>query len=326
MEEVRGQMRGIAGKGWNKFTKFLGVPMSAVERFNRASLALAAYRLARNGNLKPTARKEYGIKEGTKADYETAKRFATDVVRDAHFVYGKSNMPEFLRSNAAGRGLASAYTFRTFSHNMLRMWAWALASQGKEGRAFVAKSMVSTLALGGITAIPFYSTVMALVQAVTGSDDDWTEEIRKKMPKEDWLRDIACYGIPSLGGMYIGGSLKMETPATNALMRSGSAKEVFADLVGEGLFGIPYDLFWKKTSRILDAKKNGNSYRMLEEAAPIAAKNVMQAVRLNTEGQKTMAGRPINDPATPGAKKITVAEAVGKALGFQPAILILECS
>jgi hypothetical protein len=164
MEEVRGQMRGVAEKGWKKFTEILGMPMSAVERFNRASLALAAYRLARNGNLKPAVRTEYGVTGGTKADYETAKRFAKDIVRDSHFQYGKSNMPEFLRSNAAGRGLGADYTFRTFSHNILKLWTWALASQGAEGRWFVAKSIGNTVALGGLTAIPFYSTLMALIQ------------------------------------------------------------------------------------------------------------------------------------------------------------------
>ena len=118
--------------------------------------------------------------------------------------------------------------------------------------------------------------------------------------------------------MYIGGSLKMETPATNALIRGGTPGEAFAELVGEGLLGISYDLIWIKPSRILEAKEYGNYYRMVEEAAPVAVKNAMQAWRLHTEGQTTMSGRPINDPATPGAKKLTEAEAIGKLLGFQP--------
>jgi hypothetical protein len=134
MEEVRGQMRGLGGNALKKLLKGLGWPMSAMERFNRASLGLAAYRLARDGKLKTAARKEYGLKEGAKADYETAKRFATTVVRDSHYVYGKTNAPEFLRSSSAGRGLSPVYTFRSFSHNMLKMWTWALASQGAEGR------------------------------------------------------------------------------------------------------------------------------------------------------------------------------------------------
>jgi hypothetical protein len=317
MEEVRGQLRGVGGNIWNKFTKALGMPMSAVERFNRASLALTAYRLARAGNLKTAARREYGMGEKMKADYETAKKFASDVVRDAHFVYGKSNTPEFLRSNAAGRGLASAYTFRTFTHNMVRMWAWALASQGAEGRKFVAKSIGMTIALGGLTAIPFYATLQALVQAATDDDDDWTEEIRKALPNVDWLRDVAVYGMPTLGGLYIGGSLKMETPATQGIRKGGTWKEVITDILGE-LIGIPYDLLVNKPTRFLDAKKNQNWYRMIEEVSPVAVKNVMQALRLHDEGQTTMKGRPINDPGEKGARKISDAEMVLKMGGFQP--------
>lgn len=123
MEEVRGHLQGFTGATlWNKFTKVLGLPMSEVERFNRASSALAAFRAARNGKLKQQAKEKYGVR-GEQANYDQAKEFATDVVRDAHFVYGKSNLPEFMRSNTAGRSMASLYTFRTFTHNMIAMWA-----------------------------------------------------------------------------------------------------------------------------------------------------------------------------------------------------------
>lgn len=44
MEEIRGQLGSTPRNLWNRFTKVLGWPMSEVERFNRASLALAAFR------------------------------------------------------------------------------------------------------------------------------------------------------------------------------------------------------------------------------------------------------------------------------------------
>lgn len=47
MEEIRGQLGSTPQNLWNRFTKVLGWPMSEVERFNRASLALAAFRAAR---------------------------------------------------------------------------------------------------------------------------------------------------------------------------------------------------------------------------------------------------------------------------------------
>jgi hypothetical protein len=317
MREARGKMNSAGASAWDKFTKALGWPMSVAEKFNRASLALAAYRAARNGKLTPKAREKYGIKADEAATWEQAKAFAKAVVLDAHFVYGKSNTPEWLRGSSIGRALSPVFTFRSFSANMLNMWHWALRSQGKEGKIFVAKSLASTIALGGLTAFPFYATAMALVQAVSGDDDNWTERIRESLPEEDWLRDIVCYGLPSLTGTYIGGSLKMETPITRGVTRGETPKEILADSMGD-IFGIPYDLLIVKPSRVLDAQSKGNTWRMVEEAAPVFLKNAMQAYRLATEGQTTVTGRPINDPGEPGARRISTGEAIGKALGFQP--------
>ena len=97
MEEVRGQVTGgPSTRLWNKLMKVMGYPMSVAERFNRGSLALAAFRAARDGKMKAAARKRYGV-EGEKATYEQAKAFAEEIVRDSHFVYGKTNAPELLR-------------------------------------------------------------------------------------------------------------------------------------------------------------------------------------------------------------------------------------
>jgi hypothetical protein len=317
MEEVRGQLSGISGAGvWNKFVKVLGIPMSGVERFNRASLALAAYRAARDGRMKPRAAEKYGVKGG-KATYEQAKAFASAVVRDAHFVYGKSNMPEFMRGTAAGRSVSSMYTFRTFSHNMINMWKWALSTQGREGALFTAKSLGATIALGGLTAFPFYATAMAIFQAVTGDDDDWTAKIRSWLPENNLLRDVACYGFPAIAGVNLGGSLGMETPLKRGLQTGATPKEVIVESIGD-ILGIPYDLFVEKPSKMMEFSRHGETYRMVEEAAPTVVKNAMQAYRLATRGQTTKSGRPINDPGKPGARTLTETEAAGKLLGFQP--------
>lgn len=206
--------------------------------------------------MKAKAREKYGVKG--KASYEQAKAFASDVVRDAHFVYGKSNMPEFMRSNTAGRAMASMYTFRTFTHNMVAMWAWALKTQGKEGAAFAAKSLGATMALGGVTALPLYATLMTLFQAVTGDDDDWTEVIRSLLPESNLLRDVVCYGVPAIAGVNIGGSLQMETPLTKGLAGGKTPQEVLTDSIGD-IIGIPYgpglvvkpSRVWRPTARAI---------------------------------------------------------------------------
>ncbi|MEG2140980.1 MAG: PLxRFG domain-containing protein, partial [Bilophila sp.] len=322
MEEVRGRVTGISGAAmWNKTLKYMGWFMSVGERFNRASLALAAFRAAREGKLKQAARVRFGIEDGQKASYEQAKAFAEEVVRDAHFVYGKANTPEFLRSTAAGRSLAAAYTFRTFSHNLLGLWRWALETQGREGRIFFGKSVAATLLLGGLTSIPFYATAMVLCQTASGDDDDWTEIIRKFVTKylsdSDLARDMACYGLPAIAGVNIGGSLKLETPLTQGLSRGGTPKDVLTNSIGD-LFGIPYDLFIVKPSKVMEAMGKGNTWRAVEEVSPTVMKNALSAWRLVTEGQTTVSGNAINNPGQKGARKLTHLEGFGKLLGFQP--------
>ena len=232
MEEVRGQVTGgPSTRLWNKLMKVMGYPMSVAERFNRGSLALAAFRAARDGKMKAAARKRYGV-EGEKATYEQAKAFAEEIVRDSHFVYGKTNAPELLRSSTAGRGLGAAFTFKTFTANLLGLWSWALRTQGKEGAIMVVKGLGATAALGGLVSLPFYATLMALFQAATGDDDDWTEAIRKQLPQNTMLRDIVCYGLPAGAGVNLGGSLKMELALTGGMQKGGTPKEVLTEGIG----------------------------------------------------------------------------------------------
>ena len=218
--------------------------------------------------------------------------------------------------------MSPAFTFRSFSANLLNLWHWALTTQGGEGKKLVAKSLAATLLLGGVASLPFYATAMALFQAVSGDDDDWTEQVRKAVTRyvgdSDMARDIACYGLPALAGVNLGGSLKMETPLTQGVRKGRTPKEVLTDSLGD-ILGIPYDLFVAKPSNIFDASRKGNTRRMAEELMPVALKNGMQAYRLMTEGQTTMTGRPINDPGKRGARKLSETEAVGKLFGFQPA-------
>ena len=317
MEEVRGQVTGgPSTRFWNKLMKVMGYPMSVAERFNRGSLALAAFRAARDGKMKAAARKRYGV-EGEKATYEQAKAFAEEVVRDSHFVYGKTNAPELLRSSTAGRGLGAAFTFKTFTANLLGLWSWALRTQGKEGRIMVAKGLASTIALGGLVSTPFYATVMALVQAVSGDDDDWTEAIRKQLPQNTMLRDIVCYGLPAGAGVNLGGSLKMELALTGGMQKGGTPKEVLTEGIGD-IIGIPWDMFVERPSKVMESMRADNYWRAVEEVVPTAVSNGMKAWRLATEGQKTLKGRDINDPGEQGARKLSSGEAFGKLLGFQP--------
>ena len=319
LDEIRGEVVGMSGaRYWNKTIKWLGMPMAIAERFNRATLALAAYQVARDGHItRDKTLKSLGLKKGEKASYEVAKQFSEGIVRDAHFVYGKANQPQPLRDSSIGRGLSPIYTFRTFSHNLISLWGWMLREEGAAGAAAFGKSLGATAMLGGLTALPFYYSLLAITQAITGDDDDWTEEIRKSMPEGDMMRDVVCYGLPAMAGVSMGGSLSLELPLAGNIEPGSTPESVVGGNMGE-LFGIPYDMLLKKPSDFLKHHRAGNNMRAIESISPTVIKNMMSSYRLYNEGQTSASGKPINEPGKSGARKLTKKEALLKAIGFQP--------
>ena len=85
-DEVMGQFSGGMKSAWDKVIGILGYPMLVAERFNRSSLALAAFKAARAGQINnPKTLEALGLSEGQAATYEQAKNFAEGIVLDAHF-------------------------------------------------------------------------------------------------------------------------------------------------------------------------------------------------------------------------------------------------
>ena len=162
------------------------------------------------------------------------------------------------------------------------------------------------MVLGGLRAAPFFATAMALTNWLAplfggSGDDDWLEKIAKMLPKADWMRDMILFGVPSLAGVDIGGSLRLEAPMVdrNAKYRHG---DILGDIVGEAL-GIPYALV-QSVGRAKSAVEAGAPARAVEEIAPVALKNAMAAYRLSTEGAHSITGTPIKDPLTQDRKSV----------------------
>lgn len=318
MDELQGQLiNSPVVKGWRKFVAVLGKPMGMVECFNRASLALAAYRAARAGAWRGYALKEFGLQPGQKMSAEQAEQFAAMLVRDSHFEYGKGNMPEIMRSTWAGRALSPMYTFRSFGANQLNLWYRALTKEGTEGKIFVAKSLGATIALGGLASFPFFATLSALCTALSGDDEDWQTKIKNQLPENDMVRDMVCYGLPAITGFSIAGSLRMETPFTDSFKKGKTFKDAMNDSIA-GLIGIPYDLAVNRPNKYLEARKYGQDMKALEALAPTFVSNLIQAYRMNTQGQTGKTGAPIIDKATGKQNKFSIGEAIGKSFGFQP--------
>jgi hypothetical protein len=321
LDEIQGRigLRNGLG-GWEKTLSYAGLPMAVAERFNRATLALAAYRTMRDGKATDNAKSRHAVEGDMKPEekaYLQAKGFAEEVTKDAHFVYGKANHPQFIRHTTVGRSVLNPmYTFRTFSHNLLSFWRWALG-QGGPGAKAVLQSIGGTVALGGLKSVPFFATLSALWQWGTGDDDDPKEEIRKALPDNDMVRDMVIYGAPALAGVDMGGSLSVETPILSELEPGASADDVMSKNVSD-LFGIPWDLAVRKPSRVVKAAKGGDYLRAVEEAAPTALKNILGAYRMSTDGHLSLSGKPISEPGEFSPRKFSAGEAAAKALGFQP--------
>jgi hypothetical protein len=328
INEIRGQLGRNTRSFANQTMRLFAAPMAMAERFNRTSIALAAFDSIRNGKIdNPVTLARLGIERGQKLDmnnaehYELAKEFAREIVTDAHFLYGKSNRPEAMRGGAIARGAATAYTFRTFSHNLLQAWAHMWRNGGRGKRAIM-RSLAATIALGGMSSIPFYKTFMHLMRQLTG--EDWDEKAKDLVLDEDqdMLRNLMTYGVPSLAGVNIGGSLGMEVP----ILDKASFNESLVDQLFQGtaeLIGIPAAILQDSADAVSFAR-GGQFGRAAEKVLPAALAFPIKARRLRQEGMRTRSGGPVNFPDDRGKVtepyKISGSQMAGQFIGFTPVV------
>ena len=289
LRELKGDMPGV---GWSKYFKkgldWAGLFMGMAEKFNRTSTGLAAFRIGMN---------EKGMTE------KEAIEFAKKVIYYTHFLYGQMNLPSAFRGGDINKVLRSAYTFRTFTHNYLSAVTHLFKNEGWAGKKAVAVSLRNIIIMGGLTSIPFFKALSeVLLWALDDDDEDAMTLIRKQLPHE-WMKDIATYGLPGVGGFDLTGSLSIEVPRN------------WADIAG-----VPYSIY-EDTANMIESAKSGATWRAVSETpfTPIVMRNAMRGFELWQEGQRTRGGKDINYPGEAGARKITTTEALKKALlGLQP--------
>lgn len=318
MREMMGDLTGgRMSYAWRQFSRVMAWPMSAAERFNRTSLALAAYRAARAGKVVNTETLErFGYQKGQKFDEQSARDFAAGLVTDSHYLYGKANRPEIFRHGDVGKVASSFYTFRSFTHNTLEFWR-TLFKMGWRGKAAVGISLGMTATLGGLVSIPFWSTVMTVWRQLFADGDDPERKLYNWAYKNGGKNaaDVLFYGMPSMAGVTISGSLGMELPILQDLKGDKPwGRQILSS--GMEIFGVPVAML-EKIGNTFEFAGKGDYWRATEEALPTAASNIMKAIRLADEGMTTRSGKPIAD-GTGRPAKLSKPEAVAKALGFQP--------
>lgn len=318
MREMMGDLTGgRMSYAWRQFSRVMAWPMSAAERFNRTSLALAAYRAARAGKVVNTETLErFGYQKGQKFDEQAARDFAAGLVTDSHYLYGKANRPEIFRHGDVGKVASSFYTFRSFTHNTLEFWR-TLFKMGWRGKAAVGISLGMTATLGGLVSVPLWSTAMTVWRQLFADGDDPERKLYNWAYKNGGKNaaDVLFYGMPSMAGVTISGSLGMELPILQDLKGDKPwGRQILSS--GMEIFGVPVAML-EKIGNTFEFAGKGDYWRATEEALPTAASNVMKAIRLADEGITTHSGKPIAD-GTGRPAKLSKPEAVAKALGFQP--------
>ena len=187
-----GEVTGIhANKVHESYTSDIGrllyAGFTGAESLNRMSSFLAGYRRARD----------------SKAE-DPVKLVAKQVVLASHFLYGRTNRPEVVRK--AGTFGNVLYTFMTYPVNNLVFLKHrvqeAISAWPTEDRAMTMKVLGShlawTMALGGLTALPFAWLAGFIYRLFTDPSDDWEKWLYENTGKN--FARATSRGIPAVFG------------------------------------------------------------------------------------------------------------------------------
>ena len=269
IQELKGKVEG----GWAKtyFMKLLDVasiPFAGMERFNRRTSLLAAFRMYTEAGR----------------SYEDAFGQAKEFVRDAHYAYGLSNFPQLLRDGTPFSKIAGmAYVFKSFPHNyVLSMLHYIRNKDGKLALGVMMRSIAMLTILGGLASVPFVDDLLEEYEQLFGDPVRSKMRMALKRYGGDILSQAGMEGLPALAGVDMSGSVKMQIPIPGV---GSFDPNTFTMGVWGGLID--------KGKKALDFASNSQWSRAIEAASPMGIEMMMKAVRLSQEGLKTAGERPI---------------------------------
>jgi hypothetical protein len=334
-----------ASKNWETSKNLMNLPAQYVETVNRASTALAAYRLAREGKSK------FGA-----MDHGAAMDYAAKVVRDSHVDYSANNNPAWMKTGFAP-GSRLLFQFKKYWLNMLSMVSMnmydsvghgkdirdlrrqladtgladdkraekaEMLSQFQERQAVARRTLAGLYGMHfihtGALGMPFASSGIVLANVMrqwyanpedkADTETDMKNYVAEAMGTQ--ASDVLFKGIWSgLMGMDISQRIGMGDLASPVKVFDQKAtgsdygKELLAGLAGP-TFGFGLNA--------MDAYKQaeaGNYGRAVEKMLPKAAGNVLKAVRRENEGGEV-------SPSGKMVTKTTDWDAIKQALGVNP--------
>lgn len=287
---------------YNKAMKWLAMPFSFMEMYNRQAAALTMFRTAYK-----LALKEEGATEETA--YQKAFDKAREFVYNTHYAMDKANLPQLTQGgDFTSVALKTAYTFRSFTHNYA-LWMKNNLTSG-DWRTTM-HSLAYMAMFGGLMGLPLLKDLFEWAEKQFGYSPATTVRTALRGIGGKTLETFGFSGLPAVLGMNISGSLALGIPG-------------MGETPLDSVYGV-YGGMATKIGRAVDAAGRGDLYRVSANLAPEFMRNPIVAMMESGVG-KSM-GAPGYSTTTRGRAiygeqgkpiQMTAGQAAVKFTGFNP--------
>lgn len=311
--------------GLGDVVKLVNTPVRITELANRASTALAAYRL------------KWGALESAGLNDEDRHRVATDYARRAvsetQLNYSELNAPRYMRSLFGSKPLARlVFQFRKYQQGMLYLvtkniadaFAGATKEEKRIARRTIGGLYATTFLMAGTTGMPLMGTVglagiSNLIAGMFDDDDEpWDFETEYRNFLTDWLgHDMALLvakGIPA----YLGADMSQKVGLAEIanpipfVQRGSTGQSMLANTLYAAA-GAPAGMVGSAMDGIMQMA-NGDILKGVEQIVPLKeAKDMLRAYRFSTEGLTDRRGNVVLPPESFSAWDIAF-----RGIGFTP--------
>lgn len=282
-----GRYMDFASYGINKAFDWSSAMLVHVETFNRLSTFHSAWNIFRKEK---------------RMNFDMAMKNAEDLVNDAHFLYGKPNLPNLFTRKGLGKWARTFYVFRAYEHNYVQMLADLMVGRGKEGKILAVKSLTYLMALGGVPALPFFMAFAKVLGAISGDDPE--QEILRSLQKleaPEFVGTMVSDGLPGLMGVTFRGSLQVGAYQNLDELLFGVAGSTARD-VYQGTVAISH----------------GDFDTFMRKILPTVIANPYKAVQGKRHGVLSTYGTPLRENLYGAQIKYTDGEFLAKLLSFNP--------
>jgi hypothetical protein len=282
----------------------------AIESMNRASVALAAYRLelARLGST-PEAQGK-------------AVRYAQETVNNTQFLYSITNRPKIFNHPLARLALQ----FKQYGQGMYHLIGMNIGRALHDASPEVRKEAIKTLvmiaathmAMAGALGLPLepfkYLLMGANATGLVNTSWNDVEDMARRIGAALFgktVGELVTKGLPRAIGVDVSSRMGLDSLTSFGEPRSNKDTDVKSWLF-DTIAGAPVALLgdWVKGSHALIAGNFAKAAELLVPTKVLA--DALRAYRQSSEGKKSATGRETMTPYTP-------TEALTRVMGFTPA-------